>query len=69
MIYFENYSREKLYYLAEDLIKSITEAAWLDDKGKRNLSHPTPHMVDAIQNFKVYTHDPCPTCGQNRRGI
>jgi len=69
MIYFENYSKEKLCHLAEDLIKSITNAEWLDEKGKRNLSSPTLHMNAAIQNFKRYTNDPCPTCGENRRGL
>jgi len=67
MIYFENYSKEKLYYLAEDLINAITEADWGYQKPK--LSSPTPHMIAAIQNFKRYTDDPCPTCGQNRRGL
>jgi hypothetical protein len=69
MIYFEGMSKEKLYYLATDLVKSIQEAAWVDEKGKRNLSGPTPHMSAAIHIFKVYTHDPCPECGKSRREL
>lgn len=69
MTYFENYSKEKLYLLAKDLVDSIADAQWRDNKGKPNLSGPTNHMIAAIHDFRIYTNDPCPTCGKDRREL
>jgi hypothetical protein len=69
MSYFENYSKEKLYRLAEDLSNSIADAAWRNNAGKANLLGPTNHMIAAMSDFRTYTNDPCPTCGKNRRDI
>jgi hypothetical protein len=69
MIYFKHYSKEKLYYLAEELVNSIAAAAWRDNAGKAQLFGPTNHMIAAMDAFRTYTNDPCPECGKNRRDI
>lgn len=71
MNYFENYSKESLVRLADDLVDSIRKACWLTDhkRPRPNLTRPTPHMISAIEQYEFYKYNPCPTCGQNRRGI
>lgn len=55
-----------LEYLGEDLIAAIENAAWVYNK-KANLREPTPYMKNAIQAFRRYIGDFCPTCDQPRR--
>lgn len=59
-----NMSKEKLIELAEDLVSAIENAAWITSDGEVNLTAPTPHMKNAIENFKEYVYPKCSTCGQ-----
>lgn len=57
-------SNEKLKALVEDLILAITDACWVNEKGKAKLCEPTPHMKRAIINAEAEIYPRCSTCKQ-----
>ena len=68
---FESLSKDRLIQLADELVKSIKDATWLNDRTppRPKLAEPTPHMYKAIEDYEYYKFDPCPTCRKSRREL